>query len=298
MNDARSASADADPKSAWHVVMSQPRFPAAARRLAANMLQACDEDQRFCAVSKDAGHYVAAMSAAYLHGAGGLTLARLKTICAASGFLSAGRARSLLQFLVHLGYLQASQAQGRALSYLPTALFLAAWQRHLQLALLAAAVLEPSLQSLCDGLDQPPIFAAFLGIQATRLYTLTQSPDPVPGLREAFLHPRAGTQILWLLAVAGEHDQPFPTAAPVRLKLSRIAARFHVTHVHVRRVLQHAESLGLLEYDGHGSAQLSGIGRDTIRLHFAFQLAELAASGADTLRALAGVAQTRASRDA
>src|SRR5262245_44869457 len=80
-----------------------PRFPGAARRLAANLLAASEQDERLGAVFKDAGRYLTALCAAFLDASGGLTQAALKQICGASGYVSPGRARALLGFLAHLG---------------------------------------------------------------------------------------------------------------------------------------------------------------------------------------------------
>src|SRR4051812_48711222 len=84
-----------------------PRFAAAARMLAANLLAASEEDERLGAVFKDGGRYLTALCAAFLDLSGGLTQAALKQICGASGYVSPGRARALIEFLVHLGYLEA-----------------------------------------------------------------------------------------------------------------------------------------------------------------------------------------------
>lgn len=270
---------------AWIEVARHPDFAAAARRLATNMLRLCDEDQRLCAVFKDAGRYMAAMFAAYLHNAGGLTVPLLKQICAGSGFLSPGRARAIIEFLRHLDYLEPEDEAASSARYRPTARFLSAWRRHLQAALDAAALIEPALAPLSARLDRPENFEAFLAIQAARLHALTHEPDPLPVLRRALLHPYAGSQILWVLTLAGGEDAP-PASGTVKVSLSDISSRFDVTHLHVRRFLKRAAEEGLIAYHGHGRLSFEPEGARMIELFYAFQLRELVESGQEMLARL------------
>src|SRR4051812_46615382 len=94
--------ADLDPMAALAVLMAHPALGRAVKVLARNMLNVAARDRVLDSLFKDAGRYVAAMWALYLHDTGGLTLARLKEVCARSGLLSPGRARALLLFLEHL----------------------------------------------------------------------------------------------------------------------------------------------------------------------------------------------------
>jgi hypothetical protein len=264
----------AAPSPQWSEVGSHANFSPAARLFSAHMLRLCDEDTRLCAVFKDAGRYVAAMSAAYLHGTGGLTVPLLKQICAASGFLSPGRARAIVDFLVYLDYLRPTSGA----HYVPTERFLSAWCGHLQAALEAAALIEPALAPLPARLDDPGAFEAFLAIQAARLYALTRGPDPFAAMRRAFLHPHAGSQVLWLLTLSLAAEVP-PEDGMARLSLSEISSRFDVTHLHVRRLLKRAQEEGLIVYHGRGLVSFTPEGARTIRLFHAFQFSELIASG-------------------
>ena len=267
---------------AWAETARHANFAVAARRLASNMLDLCEADPRLAAVFKDAGRYVAAMSAAYLHEMGGLTLPLLKQICAGSGFLSQGRARDILEFLLHIDYLRASDdpAQGR---YLPTERFLSAWCRHLQAALDAGALIEPELAALSDQLPRPEMFAALLSVQAQRLHALTRDTVPFTELDRAFLHPHAGSQVMWSLMLAYSEDR-FPASGEVKVSLSDLSKRFDVTHLHVRRLFRRAEEQGMLRYYGYGRIAFEPLGETTIRYHFAFQLSEIVECGRDVLR--------------
>jgi hypothetical protein len=268
----------AAPPDAWTQVAGHPGFAAATRQFATNMLRLCDEDPRLCAVFKDAGRYMAAMTAAYLHGAGGLTIPLLKQMCAASGFLSPGRAGAIVEFLVHLDYLRPQCRAGQAPSYQPTDRFLSAWSRHLEAALDATALIEPALATVSAGLRRGESFGAFLGIQAARLHMLAQRPDPCPSLRRAFYHPHAGLQILWVLTLAGD-GVASRDGATTTVSLSELSRRFDVTLMHVRRLLKRATEEGMITHHGRGRIAFEAEGLRQIRLSYALQMLELIDSG-------------------
>lgn len=264
---------------AWRAVLAHPAFDNAGRQLVGNMLLACEEDERMGAVCKDAGRYLCAMYAMHLDPRGGITQSALKAICAASGFLSAGRARSLLAFLQHLDFLRAATPGARPMRYHPTPRFLAAWRRHLELALRAATLLAPELDGLATQLTDDTLFRRFLDVQITRLHQAALGPDPAPFVRGLFLHPYAGTQLLWALSGHGQGDAPFPPREPVPIVLSHLAKRFGVTHVHLRGLLRQAHAQGMMVRIDRGRVEWSAPGRAMVRAHFAAQLAELIDAG-------------------
>lgn len=267
---------------AWIEVARRPDFAVAARCLATNMLQLCEEDACLAAVFKDAGRYVAAMSAAYLHGASGLTIPLLKQICAGTGFLSPGRARAIIEFLLHLDYLRPATDMTASGQYFPTERFLLAWRRHLQAAIDAAAMIEPALASLSEQLVRPDVFVTFLAVQAVRLHRLTQEIDPTPALKRTFLHPHAGTQILWVMTLTGNNGILLATDE-IKLSLSELSRRFDVSHLHVRRLFKQAQHEGILTYHGHGRLTFQPFGADQVLCHYAFQLSEIIEIGKEML---------------
>jgi hypothetical protein len=266
----------------WVAVARHPCLTTAARRLAANMLELGDNDKHLAAVFKDAGRYVVAMAAAYLHNAGGLSVPLLKQICASSGFLSPGRARAIVDFLIHIHYLKPEETAVGDILYRPTEHFLLAWRRHLQAAIEAAALVEPALATLPLRLAEAGMFERMLAIRASRLLTLTQGDDLFPALRSAFLHPHAGSQILWTITIAS--GQGFvPTTTPIALSLTALSRRFGVTHLHLTRLLRRAQEEGLVVYHGRSRVSLTPAGADMIALYYAFQLSELVATGMEVL---------------
>lgn len=256
----------------WIDIAAAPLFGAAARRLAANVLASAEANRMLAAVFKDAGHYVAATSAAYLDMRGGLTATVLRQICAGTGLLTANRAGALLAFMAHIDVLEA----GSSNSYRTTPAFQTAWRSHLQAALQAAAMLDPDIAPVIAALDDRDVYQRFLGVQATRLYALARTPDPFPGLRATFLHPLAGCSILHTLTLACT-DEAFVPLATATVPLAALSRRFAVSQPHVRRLLKRAEAGRFLLHIGPSRRTFHREGFQTIRYHYAAQLAELLA---------------------
>jgi hypothetical protein len=274
-----------DPTRAAREVLAHPRFAEAARALARDTIRWSDEDRALCALFRDAGHYVAAMSVLLLDASGGLTLAQLKEICAATDFASPGRARLLLQFLQHIGFVEAATTPGRSLRYHPTPAFVTAWRGHLRGALAAAALIDGRVASLSEKLDDRGTFATFLQVEAARLQQLAATTRDVPPFERLFMQRFAGLQIVAEMVVSSG-ESGFLADAAVRISARQSAARFGVSHMHVRRLLADAVAEGLLRPLGTARYALDGGLRETIAFFYAIQLAELVASALLTLEAL------------
>src|ERR1700761_6464728 len=78
----------------FDAVIGHPRFEAAARKLSRSMLDLAARDAALDGIVKDVGRFTATGLAIYLDATGGLTLARLKEICARGTVISPGRARA------------------------------------------------------------------------------------------------------------------------------------------------------------------------------------------------------------
>ncbi len=263
-----------------------PRLADAARALGANMLAAGDKDKALRGIFKDAGRYVVAMLALYLHLTGDLTLPRLKEFCATSGLVSPGRARALLLYLRYLGYVEIFpvHTDGRAARYMPTARFLASWTLHLKAALEAVARIEPAADYLRDRLDSPDVFDAFARAQAAGLWETSRSGHDMntPFFR-VFLHRHAGAQIIFLLLATNE---TFPPRGPTPFSIAAVSRRFGVSRIHVRRVLDTAEAEGLLRGDGDGNVTFEQAGRAAIETNYREQLVHLLVAAAAAIDAL------------
>jgi hypothetical protein len=257
-----------------------PGLQDAARALAANMLAAGDKDKALKGIFKDAGRYIVAMLAIYLHLTGGLSLPRLKEFCTTSGLVSPGRARSILLYLRYLGYVELFPVRGpgKAARYMPTAHFLASWTTHLKAGLGAIAHIEPAAAILRDRLDSPAVFDAFALQQANGLReTSSGGYDMDTAFFRVFLHRHAGSQIIFLLLATNE---TFPPLGATPFSLAAVSRRFGVSRIHIRRLLDAGAAEGLLRTDGEGSVIFEEAGRAALEKNYRDQLTHLLAAAA------------------
>lgn len=267
-------------------LLADPRFQKAARALARNMLDMC-ADAGLRGIFKDAGRYLVAMWALYLHGEkDGLTLPGLKRLSRESGFLSPGRARSLLLYLRHLGYVEPVAGEDRhgAARYVPTDAFRAAWARHLGAALEAAAIIEPGVRHLRGALDQAATSEQLNRTQSEGLLAASGAVRTELPYTRIFMDRHAGTEIGWLLLVGEADGVEFPCPTGVRLSVAAIARRFDVSRAHVRRLLADARAAGLIVEDERGVTRFTEESHGFLRHLYAVQLVQLLASAATVLR--------------
>lgn len=266
-------------------VLSHARFECAAHALAANMLEAGAENDALDGIFKDAGRYVCAMWAMYAHVTGGLTLPRLKEICAASGLLSPGRARALLLYLRYLGYVESAGRDGNKLAhYVPTEDFQRAWQKHFRGALAAASLVEPAVDLVLQKLDEPATLETLARLQGEEFLAATKaSPAINTPYFSIFLSRYAGTQITMVFAAA--EAEPFPTRQPIAFSAAAIAKRFRVSRIHIKRMMDQAEREGFISRKSDGAIVLEESLRAAIRESYAMQLTRLLSQSARALSA-------------
>jgi hypothetical protein len=175
-----------------------PQYPAAAQRLAANLLRDADEDPTLHAMPRDAGHNVAALSAIYLHASGEVSHSRLKPFIASFGLVSPGRARALISYLRHLGCLELDAAEPltRQERYRVTPRFLNAYRRHEASLLDAIYVLEPAIGLLLPNLAAPAMLNALVTAQGDAFVAGSAQARPYAVFYRVFLHRLAGIRIL------------------------------------------------------------------------------------------------------
>lgn len=260
-------------------VAAHQAFGEAARALASGMLELSASDAALDGIFKDAGRYAAAMWGFYLHDDGGLTLPRLKAASAASGLLSAGRARAQLHFLEHFGYLSRSHAGAKgAVVYAPTPAFVAAWDRHHQTALAAVRPIAPDVERLL-GLDATAVRQTYGRLSAAGYLASMQREQPVPAFLRVFMHPHAGSHMLWMLLTSGA-DAAFPPARAGPVSIRSMAARSKVARAQVARILQEATATGMAHLDADGYVHFQSAARAELGLFYAIQLAQILAAGA------------------
>jgi len=231
-------------------VRANPRYPDAARAFARAMLSQAEGDRLLDGVLKDAGRNVAAKCLAYLHVTGGLTLPRLKGLCASTGLVSPGRARMLLIYLQHLGYAAPSpRREAKApRRYEPTVRFLATWRRQMQATLESAAVLEPAVSTVLARLDAPGVLESYVRYISEAYLEGLKDVDTEDPFFRTFMHRYAGTQIMHGLVVTAR--DAFPPYDPIPFHPAEIARRFSVSRLHVRRMMDAAQREDLLRVAG------------------------------------------------
>jgi hypothetical protein len=271
-------------------VLRHAFFAQAAHALAANMLEIIEHDRGLGSICRDAGRYVAATAALQLHFSNRLTLARLKEVCTATRFLSPGRARDVLRALRELGYIAPGEdSPGSSVrGFVATSRFLTVWREHLQAALRAACIIEPAAARAGEMLDRPEGAAMFIQLQGEGLLRSAPLSDQHSPLVRVLLHHDGGNLIVWQLLAAGDGTDAFPTTRAAQLSLAGISRRFGISRVQLRRLLRAAARDGVLTLRERARERRSAIFatacHEELRFLYAFQLAQLLASAAGTVR--------------
>lgn len=275
---------DSIPESLIARVQSHPRFAAAVLTLGQNMLALSDTDKTLDGIFKDAGRYVAAMWAMYLHASGGLTVPRLKEICASSGLVSPGRARALLLYMRYLGYVVAlpKQHRGDVARYAPTESFLGSWRDHLRAALQAAEKIEPAVCLVLDRLNEPAVIENVSRIQSEGLLVWAKKGDQQDPFVRVFMHPHAGNQIVWTLLAASPRGE-FPPQGPLAFSIGTAAKHFGVSRTHIRRMIDAAARENLILYAEDGTITFQEGAREILSRHYATQILQLLITAARAL---------------
>jgi len=266
------------------MLRAEPLYPKAIRRFASNMLTEGDSDLALDGILKDAGRNVAAMCAVCLHVTGGLTLPRLKTLCAGFGLTSPGRARALLLYLRYLGYVGAPQARARGepAVYPAAPKLLATWRENQRAVLDAVAVIEPQIMDLIDLFDRPGVFESYAALLAEGFLATAPHFDVNTPYFSIFMHRHAGIQIVHFL-LAHAADEAFPPLEPIAVSLSALAQRFGVSRSHVRRLFDAAEREGLIQRCNDGAVLWAPAGRAALDKVFASQMTRFLATAARTM---------------
>ncbi|MFN9612624.1 MAG: hypothetical protein ACK569_09035 [Hyphomonadaceae bacterium] len=243
-----SPAASLTPSVQRHEVHKYDGFVEAAWRWAATMLVLSDQDRAVDGIFKDAGRFVAAMCAVSMREEG-VTLVKLKALCARFGLLSAGRARAVLLFLRYLGYVDVwgqKSANGTTI-YKVNPTFIAAWRLQLEAIFTSLELLNPRIGKLLDHLQNDAIFDAICASQIDELADDVEALNRFPEITQIFVNRAAGSQVLWYM-LSIHRDEVFPSPKPVPLNPSILAERFNVSSVHIRRILNAAVNANLLRW--------------------------------------------------
>lgn len=213
-------------------------------------------DKRIDGIFKDMGRYGAAVWSLYLHLTGGLTLPRLKEICARSKLLSPGRARALLIYLQLIGYVKAiPKTAAGPTRYMPNPSLVAALKAQALLGLKALAVVDPNFQPVIDHIDKPEVFRALMIEFGEGAINTSLAVDQSSPFMAIFTMRNGGMQLLhlMLLADAGQNS----SARKIRFSVAAAAKQLNVARSHLTNIVKLAEKAKLLSRLQDGSIQLS-----------------------------------------
>lgn len=236
------------PQALHERVETHPRFAEAAHALSSGMLAAAQEDKAIDGIAKDLGRSVAAQWAVTLHLTGGLTLPRLKQICAASGLLSPGRARAVLLFLRYLGLVEtvADRQAGKPAQYAPTAELQRAWNRITRVRLEAASIIEPAARIILERLDEPEFIERMNFHFGEGVAAAAAAVDRDTPFMRVILHRHAGMQIVHRMMLSAEPGDDFPPRRPIAVPVASMARQLRVSRTHIKRLFGEAERAGLM----------------------------------------------------
>jgi AraC-like DNA-binding protein len=209
----------------------------------------------------------------YLHASGGLTLPRLKQVCAATGILSPGRARAVLLYLRFLRYVEPAEPEGRVARYAPTAALWDSWRQMMIMTIEAAQLLEPGVMLMANRAGDPATLLALsrvIGQTAMGLARLGEKENP---FWRVFLNRYAGMQILHRLMLAARQGELYPPDGALPFSVTDLAQEFRVSRPHVTRMFQAAEREGLVIFEGKNSVRLQAYLRESIRYSLGLRLA-------------------------
>ncbi len=246
---------------------SHPAYVPAVRTLASRMLAAAAEDKALDGIAKDAGRYTATIWSLYLHATGGLTLPRLKEICAASGLLSPGRARAVLLFLRYLGFITPLPQEDRRepVRYAPTPALIKTWRRIVAEDFEAVRLVEPAIHVVARRLEEKIVLETYMRHIGEGLLVAARAGVGETVFTRVFIHRHAGMQLLYWIILSADSDDEFPPAKPVSLSIAAIARQLRVSRVHIKRILNEAAREGFLTFDDAGRIVLAEKARWLIR---------------------------------
>jgi hypothetical protein len=248
---------NAPSEAALAAVESHPRFEEALRIVAGGVVAQYRGNRITNMVMTDRGRFLIGVFAVHFHHASrpddplsGLTIARMRRVCAEQGICSPGRTEAMMMMMRVFGYLAAApNERDRRMHRLTPTERLLEWHRHrLTFTFDALALLMPEGGAALSRLHSLGFVESFTSHLARAYLAGLYYVDHVPDMR-IFLERNAGLVTLFSLTFAGDADDTIPPARPVRVSMSALGRNFGVSRAHVRRMLQDAARDGLIQRD-------------------------------------------------
>ncbi len=271
-------------------LMMRPGFARAVRTLYRGKIDTVAEDPVMASLFRDAGHYVVTLLAFLLaHDEEGITLARLKAVCAGSRLMSPGRVRALLGYLEHVGFVDQVTARtgNQAAVYRPAPRFVDAWCRHMRSGLEAAAIIDEGAQAVLARMDEPGLAVSFARVQGGIISAAIFGQDwgdDMPFVR-IFQHRLGGGRAMTGL-IAAEDDDGDLAGQAVPFSLTQVAEMSGISRVQARRLFEDAQGAGLVVIED-GRLRWAPQTQGLIAFNAGFELAALLAAAQKTVKAVA-----------
>lgn len=235
-----------------------PGFPAAVAASARNMVSFHSGGRLMTWMLSDRARAVLPYVLLYLDATwrpddprSGLTVSRMKALCADAGICSAGRAGALFALARIGGFVTPAPdaADRRVRRYVPGDRMLDLVRMRLRLQCDAIGAVCPGAQRARDLLGDAAFERALWRYIGEDFMSGVRLLDHAPALT-LFAERASGMVLLFSLATAGGSDDTVPPARPVPIAIADLARRFNVSRAHVLRLLRDAEAAGLLVRSG------------------------------------------------
>jgi hypothetical protein len=236
-------------------LQAHPRFAEASRTAHVGYMDLWQRNRLLNTLVNDRGRLMITLFAVHLHllsrpndPHSGLTVSRMAALCGEQKFCSPGRAKAMLMLMRIFGYLApaSSEVDRRLRRLVPTDRLLAMHRARNRHIFNAAVMVLPEYAEAFSAQSHPDFIARFVCNYCEPFLTGFRFVDLVPDFR-LLVDRNAGVMLTAAMILSGEVDDSYPPSRPVPVSPSALSRRFGVSRAHVRRLLQDAESEGLLE---------------------------------------------------
>jgi hypothetical protein len=250
-------------KETLEAARAHPAFPQAARKQMLDFVGLYQGNRLLNTIVNDRGRVLVAYFCLYLHYFGvpddpepGLTVSRLKKVCADLGICSPGRAETMLILMRMFGHLEAAPATDRRKRLLmPTERLIESVRTRWAFQFENMMPVFPELRAPLSLINDRNFMLVLIRRLHDRFVAGLRIVDHAPGL-ELFIDRNAGIMVLFSLLLAGDSDDVFPPQRPVRLSISAVSRRFGVSRVHVRKLLRDATEQGYVARAGSADGEV------------------------------------------
>jgi hypothetical protein len=233
-------------------LQSHPRFAEAARTAMANHVAI---KRKRPMVIADFGRLTIGNLALYLHftrdpdiAQSGLTVSRLRALCADQEVCSSGRTLSVVALMRRYGYLTlaASRAVQPQRELVPTERLIQVCTQYWEASLLPAALVADAPSYDTAALQRADVLAAFMRISGDCFCAGVRMLQRNSVLAQ-FAHRNAGMTLLFHLLIASDVEGQGGSPAPAFISLAKLARQCAVSRAQVLRLLDDATRAGLIE---------------------------------------------------